>query len=107
MQRVVAYQEMCQRALTPRMGKPIPTGKLPSHRVKWEMTIKGGSQEETYWRHIEANGEECGCLSLMPAEMNKRHLDDPAIGQILQWVESGTRPFGPEVCTASAATRHY
>ena len=48
-----------------------------------------------------------GSLSLMPAELSKRELDDPDIVLILQWVQSGTRPFGPEVCTAIVATRDY
>ena len=48
-----------------------------------------------------------GGLSHTPAELYKKQLHDPDIGLLLQWIESGTRPFGPEVCTASAATRHY
>ena len=46
-------------------------------------------------------------LSLMPAGLCKRQLDDTDIGLLLQRVESGTRPSGPLVCTSSATTRHY
>ena len=46
-------------------------------------------------------------LSLNPAVLCKKQLDDPDIGPILKWKESGQRPFGPEVCASSHATRHY
>ena len=34
-------------------------------------------------------------------------MDDPDLQPILKWMEAGKRPFGPEVCKASPATRHY
>ena len=46
-------------------------------------------------------------LSLNPAVLCKKQLDDPDIGPVLEWKESGQRPFGPEVCASSPATRHY
>ena len=46
-------------------------------------------------------------LSLNPAVLHKKQLDDPDIGPVLEWKESGQRPFGPEVCASSPATRHY
>ena len=46
-------------------------------------------------------------LSLSPAVLHKKQLDDPDIGPILGWKESGQRPFGPKVCASSPATRHY
>ena len=46
-------------------------------------------------------------LSLNPAVLSWKQLDDPDIGQVLEWKESGQRPFGPEVCASSPATRHY
>ena len=46
-------------------------------------------------------------LSLSPAVLHKKQLDDPDIGRLLRWKESGQRPFGPEVCASSPATRHY
>ena len=46
-------------------------------------------------------------LSLSPAVLHKRQLDAPDIGPILGWKESGQRPFDPEVCASSPATRHY
>ena len=39
--------------------------------------------------------------------MHKKQLDDPDIGPLLRWKESDQRPFGPEVCASSPATRHY
>ena len=47
----------------------------------------------------------CG-LSHTPAELHKKQLDDLDIGPLLKWKESGNRPFDPEVCSASAASRH-
>ena len=46
-------------------------------------------------------------LSHTPTGLLKKSLADPDTGPILQWKESVTRPIAPEVCTASAATRHY
>ena len=46
-------------------------------------------------------------LSHTPAELHKKQLDDTDISSVLKWKESGNRPFGQEVCLASAATRHY
>ena len=46
-------------------------------------------------------------LSLSPAVLCKKQLEDPDIGPILGWKESGQRPFGPEVWSSSPATRHY
>ena len=46
-------------------------------------------------------------LSLNPAVLCQKQLDDPDIGPVLKWKESGWRPFGPEVCASSPATRHY
>ena len=46
-------------------------------------------------------------LSLSPAVLHKKQLDDPDIGPILGWKESGQRPLVPEVCASSPATRHY
>ena len=38
-----------------------------------------------------------GSLSLNPAVLHQKQLDDPDIGPVLKWKESGQRPFGPEV----------
>ena len=46
-------------------------------------------------------------LSLNPAVLHQKQLDDPDIGPVLEWKESGQRPFGQEVCASSPATRHY
>ena len=46
-------------------------------------------------------------LSLNPAVLHQKQLDDQDIGPVLEWKESGQRPFGPEVCASSPATRHY
>ena len=46
-------------------------------------------------------------LSLNPVVLHQKQLDDPDIGPVLEWKESGQRPFGPEVCASSPATRHY
>ena len=48
-----------------------------------------------------------GGLLHTPAELHKKQHDDPDIGPVLKWKESGNRPLGPEVCSVSAATRHY
>ena len=34
-------------------------------------------------------------MSLNPVVLHKKQLDDPDIGIILKWKESGQRPFGP------------
>ena len=39
--------------------------------------------------------------------LQKKQKEDPDIGPIFKWVESGERPFGTEVCATSPATRHY
>jgi transposase InsO family protein len=41
------------------------------------------------------------------SELRKLQLSDKEIGPVLKWVESEKRPFGPEVCSASPAVRHY
>ena len=46
-------------------------------------------------------------MSHTPAELRKKQLDDPDISSVLKWKESGNQPFGQEVCSPSAATRHY
>ena len=46
-------------------------------------------------------------LSLNAPVLHKKQLDDPDIGTILKWKESGQRPFDPKVCASSPATRHY
>ena len=39
--------------------------------------------------------------------LRRKQLADPDIAPVLKWKESGKRPFGPEVCVSSPATRHY
>ena len=51
--------------------------------------------------------QNAGGLSYTPTELQKRQLGDADIGPVLPWKESGNRPFGQEICSASAATRHY
>ena len=46
-------------------------------------------------------------LSLNPAVLHKKQLEDPDIGPILKWKESSQRPFGLQVCASSPVTRHY
>lgn len=41
------------------------------------------------------------------ASLRKKQESDPDIGPILRWKESGTRPYGTEVCATSPTTRHY
>ena len=42
-------------------------------------------------------------------DLRKKQLGDIDIGPVLRlrWFELGKRPFGQEVCSTSAATRHY
>ena len=51
--------------------------------------------------------QDAGGLSHTPAELCKKQFDDPDISSVLKWKESGNQPFGQEVCSAGAATRHY
>ena len=46
-------------------------------------------------------------LSLNPAVLCKKQLNEPDIGPVLKCIESGQRLFGPKVCASSPATRHY
>lgn len=47
----------------------------------------------------------CGSISWMT--MRKKQLEDPDVAPVLTWIEAGDRPYGPEVCASSLATRHY
>ena len=40
-------------------------------------------------------------------DLKKRQQEDPDIGPILKWLESGARPVGPEVAASIPATQHY
>ena len=40
-------------------------------------------------------------------QLRKKQKADPDIEPLFKWMESGQRPHGPEVCSSSAATRHY
>ena len=51
--------------------------------------------------------QNAGVLSYTPTELHKRQIGHADIGPVLQWKESGNRPFEQEICSASAATRHY
>ena len=66
----------------------------------------GGPHKKPSRGSVKKAERNAGGLSHTPAELHKKQLDDPDIGQVLKWKESGNRPFGPEVCSASAATRH-
>ena len=39
--------------------------------------------------------------------LRKKQLEDSDIGPILRWFQSGKRPYGPDVCSSSPATRHF
>ena len=39
--------------------------------------------------------------------LRSMQLNDGNLSKILRWKQSGQRPFGPEVCQSSLATRHY
>jgi len=47
------------------------------------------------------------CEALSWNKLRKQQLDDPDVAPVLKWVEKGDRPFGPDVCASSLATRHY
>ena len=40
-------------------------------------------------------------------DLKKKYLEDPDIGPILEWLESGASPVGPEVAASNPATWHY
>jgi len=40
-------------------------------------------------------------------ELRKKQMNDPDIGCVIKWIESGKRPFGPDVVSASPVSRHY
>ena len=46
-------------------------------------------------------------LSINPAVLYKKQLEDPDIGPVLKWKELGQRPFGPKVCASNPVTKHY
>ena len=57
--------------------------------------MQGGNLQEKSSR-VESKKMErnAGGLSHTSADLHKKQLDDPDIGPVLQWKESGTRPFG-------------
>ena len=55
--------------------------------------------------HSKKVEQNAGGLSYTPTELHKRQLEDADIGPVLQWKESDNRPFGKEICSASAATQ--
>ena len=83
---------------------PMPMATIPRNRVMWE-TISGGTPNQK--PSVGQTERNVGGLSLTPAGLCKRQLDDPYIGQVHLWVGSGTRSFILEVCTSCVATRHY
>jgi hypothetical protein len=48
-----------------------------------------------------------GMQTVSSVTMRKRQLADPDIGPVMKWFQSGERPKGPIVCSASSDTRHY
>ena len=90
------------------MAKPTLMGIIPGQRVRQKLLHIGilskRSPEEWHQKKTERNAS---CVSHTPVELHKKWFDDPDRGPVLQWKESGTRPFGPDICTASAATRYY
>ena len=40
-------------------------------------------------------------------DLRKKQLEDSDISPVLKWLESGSRPIGPEVAASSPATWHY
>ena len=97
-----------QNPTDPVDGQTHNHGYNTRSKSKVENVVQGGDIQEKLSRvalkKMERNPDG---LSHTPAELQKKHLDDPDIGPVLQWKESGTRPFGPEACTASTATRYY
>ena len=70
--------------------------------------MQGGGLEEKPNRVASKKVDRnAGGLSNTPMELCKKQFDDPDIGPVLQWKESGTRPFGLEVCATSVEIRHY
>ena len=59
----------------------------------------------------KGNEKSCGnqdfTLPDSTTELRRKQLNDPDLGPVLRWVESGKRPFGSVVCSASPTTRHY
>ena len=43
-------------------------------------------------------------FSYTPVVLRKKQLEDPDIGQIQKWKESGKRQFGPGVCASNDQT---
>ena len=62
-------------------------------------------------RRGKGNEKSCGNQGFTvpdsTTDLRRKQLNDPDLGPVLRWVESGKRPFGSVVCSASPTTRHY
>ena len=58
---------------------------------------------------INTRGQKCvgWSFNYSMSTLWKKQMEDSNIGPILNWKESGQRPFGASACESSPATRHY
>ena len=78
-----------------------------SRRVKTRLSTKRGGRQDPSAPSHTVTDRPCWAGQYSTATLRKRQQADADIGPILKWFESGTRPYGPDVCAASPATRHY
>ena len=78
-------------------GQSVPTQKKSGRGWTNKAQVQDGiaSMNDT---NAPSKAQVVWGLSLNPAVLCKRQLDDPDIRPILKWKEPGQHPFGPEVC---------
>jgi hypothetical protein len=64
----------------------------------WISKLRKVSPTTTNWAWSQAYSN---------SELRKLQLDDDDVGVVLRWKETGYRPQGPVVCSASPEVRHY
>ena len=79
----------------------VQDGTAPTNDTNTPSTSKSGRGSK------KSKAQVVWGLSLNPAVLHKKQLEDPDIGPILKWKELGQRPFGPEVCASSLVARHF
>ena len=75
--------------------KLVATAQLKAERCR--RALRRGTRKIPYsWSQIYT-----------ALEWRNMQMQDKNIGVVLKWKETGTRPSGPEVCSASSESRHY
>ena len=113
-----SYKAKKQMTATLDGGQSVPSQKKPGRRWTNKAQVQDGiapSNDTDAPSHLksgrggskESKAQVSWGLSLNPTVSCKKQLDDPDIGPILKWKESGQRSFIPKVYDSNPATRHY